>query len=224
MSEIVYLGDTISRIGGKAGTRKAQDIAAIAVHRFGGWEDDRFQYPPTKDEAARVRLPWNPDLVGSCWDDSPIGVACFYSDIFGWRHPYPLQVFDGKAFQTSPFDVVTYHAGDFNHQVLGFLITGDHRKTAPSEVDLEVAALAIARICLYRRWHPWGAVTMPGAIRSNLTRVMGHDELPAGGTATPGKSCPGAALDMNAFRDRIAAHLLRLREDSLSGAGFVLTS
>ena len=224
MSKVIYLGETITGIGGKAGKRRPQEIIAIAVHRFGGWKDGRFVYPSTKAEASRLHLPWKPDLVGACWDDSPLGVACFYLDIFGWRHPYPVQVYAGEVFQTSPLDVVTYHAGDFSRCVLGLLMTGNHRKTSPSEADLEVAALTIARICLYRRWHPWGSVTMPGMDRPVLTRVLGHDELPAGGTATPGKSCPGAGLDMAAFRDRIADHLSRLRDESLAGAGFVLTS
>ncbi len=217
---ITYIGDTLPAPAKKPRKRRLQDITAIVVHRFGGWAGGQWIYPETTAEAKRLHIPWRPGLAGVSYDDSPLGVARFYGEIFGWRHPYPIQVYQGVAYQTSPLDVITRHAGRFNRACLGVLITGDHRDSPPLELDLEVCAAALAEFCRVKRWNPSAHVRLGGRM---VTRVLGHDEGPPGITATPGKQCPGDGLDMNLFRELVADHLSRLRDESLAGAGFVLT-
>lgn len=218
---MIYIGDELHTPEDPPRLRRLQEIAVMVLHRFGGWAGGLYIYPETKEEAKRKWLPWRPELVGQGYGDDPWEVARFFGQVFGWRHPYTLQEHAGIMYQTAPLNVITPHAGDFNREALGVLVTGDHRDTPPAEVSLEVTASTLAEICRVKKWHPSAQVKLGG---ESVPRILGHDEGPTGITKTPGKRCPGNALEMDVFRDRVAGHLDRKRWESLSAAGFVLSS
>lgn len=221
MIEVHYIGDSLPVPPGGPRRRKLTELLGVVVHRFGGWVEGCFLYPTTAEGCRRLHIPWKPELAGRVYDDSPLGVARFFGEIFGWRHPYTLQEHRGQLFQTAPLDVVTPHAGAFNRTHVSIMIPGDHRKGPPRVDALEVAAAGVAGLCFAQRWHPLAWVTLEGHRRH---RVLGHDELPAGATSTPGKQCPGDGLSMPAFRDSVAVHLQVLQDNRLDHSGLVLTS
>lgn len=202
--------------------RKLDELLGVVIHRFGGWRDGVFVYPNNAERCKELHIPWRRSLVGNVYDEHPMGIALFSTEVMRWsRHPYPLQVFEGILYQTAPLDIVTPHAGDFNRTHVGLLITGDHRDSPPPERDLELGILTAAGVCHFRKWKPGALVALEGIDRP---RVLGHDELPVGGTATPGKHCPGAGIHMHSFRKDVETTMATVRAVAGVASGFVLTS
>ena len=224
-----YIADELPTRTTKKGPtvrRKLDELLGVVVHRFGGsrppWENGVFVYPSTAKRCRELHIPWRKALVGNVYDENPMGVSLFATEVMRWsRHPYPLQIFDGILYQTSPLDIITPHAGAFNRTHLAILITGDHRDSPPPAADLELGVLAAAGVCYFRKWKPGALVALGGIDRP---RVLGHDELPVGGTATPGKHCPGAGIHMHSFRRDVARTMATVRAVASLSSSFVLTS
>lgn len=213
-----WIGGTLRK--GSPSTRPIEAIEAVVIHRFGGWKNGVWVYPPAESIARGQGVPWDPELVGMEYGEDPIGVARFAVEVMGWPcHPYTLQAYQGELLQTSPLDVITPHAWRFNRPTVSILVTGDHRRRHPAADDLEAAIRGAAGLCQLRVWNAGDLVTIRGQRAvGEAYRVGGHDEMPPGGTATPGKECPGALISMPSFRIATA----NLAEDTTEAARFVL--
>lgn len=225
MSRILYVGSPAGGLltnGEPPRLRDLRGLLGLVVHRFGGWPDGKWIYPETEHRARLQHVPWRSELIGQVYGETPEEIARFAVEVQGWsRHPYTFQVYGGVVYQTAPLDVITPHAGDFNRSHASIMLTGDFRSEAPPAGALDAAAGAAGALCFEFAWPPAEMVTIKG---QKAPCVLGHDELPTGATATPGKHCPGDALSMPDFRAMTEERRRRLWLDPSRKPRIVLTS
>jgi N-acetyl-anhydromuramyl-L-alanine amidase AmpD len=99
---------------------------------------------------------------------------------------------DGLLYRCLPHDVRSWHAGPWNERSIGVCMAYDAGEDPPPPRQLEVAARVCASLALEFGLSP--------------ERVLGHRELEGTGYVMEDgrriarKECPGAAVDMDAFR------------------------
>jgi N-acetyl-anhydromuramyl-L-alanine amidase AmpD len=104
---------------------------------------------------------------------------------------------DGLLYRCLTHDVRSWHAGPWNERSIGVCMAYEAGDDPPPRRQLEVAARMCASLALELGLGP--------------ERVMGHRELEGtgyvieDGLRVERKECPGAAVDMDAFRRTVAA-------------------
>jgi len=103
---------------------------------------------------------------------------------------------DWLVEQGRPEEVVGAHARGLNSVSLGLCIAGRYDEEPPDEEPIDIAARCCAVWC-----EEYGL---------SSEAVIGHREVPAHGGAPTEKTCPGAAFDLEAFRDQVERHRAQL--------------
>ncbi|MEM4234447.1 MAG: N-acetylmuramoyl-L-alanine amidase [Candidatus Methanomethylicaceae archaeon] len=88
------------------------------------------------------------------------------------------------------------HAAGHNHESLGVCIVGKYENEVPDQA-FSAAVSALAMLCL-----------MYGL---DAESIKGHREL----SGSKGKTCPGAAWDLDRLRRHVAVYLNRLRAEGM---------
>ncbi len=108
---------------------------------------------------------------------------------------------DGLTYRCLPHDVRSWHVGPWNDRAIGVCMAYEAGDDAPPAVQLAAAALLCARLVAELGLTP--------------DRVMGHRELEGtgfvieSGERVQRKECPGRAVDLDAFRERVGGILER---------------
>jgi hypothetical protein len=165
------------------------------------WADGVDSYLPRKKEEIlgvvvhRIEV----SQEDAAFPDTPAGIERFFREhpvgrkATGGRMPYPIVIdAQGGVVQCVPLDRVTPHARVHNPTTIGVACIGDFRHR-PLPRAQEQALLAVCTALL-------------AELGLGVTHLAGHDEL-AGGRADLDKECPGARIDMDELRDRVAARL-----------------
>ena len=103
---------------------------------------------------------------------------------------------DGLTYRCLDHDVRSWHVGPWNDRAVGVCLAYDGGAAPPDERQISAAA----ELCAH----------LAGALGLSPERVRGHRELEGTGyTIEEGrvierKECPGAAIDMDSFRRRVA--------------------
>jgi N-acetyl-anhydromuramyl-L-alanine amidase AmpD len=103
---------------------------------------------------------------------------------------------DGLLYRCLSHEVRSWHAGPWNERSIGVCMAYEAGESPPPPQQLEVAA------------HMCAALAVTLGLTAN--RVMGHRELEGTGYVVEDgqviqrKECPGAAVDMDAFRRTVA--------------------
>jgi len=116
----------------------------------------------------------------------------------GDENPYPLLVRfpEGVIEQLMPLREVGKHAAAWNSKAIAIAVVGDFRKHHPDP----------------RQWNR--ALLLAAVLSQALDlRILGHDELGAGGSKDPAKRCPGRFWPMPAFRAQVAETVSNNRGD-----------
>jgi N-acetylmuramoyl-L-alanine amidase len=106
---------------------------------------------------------------------------------------------DGLAYRCLPLDVRSWHVGSWNDRSVGVCLAYEGADVPPPPRQLDVAAALCARLAC--------------ELGLSAERVVGHRELEGTGYVTENgrrvqkKTCPGAAIDMDAFRERVGRML-----------------
>jgi len=107
---------------------------------------------------------------------------------------------DGLIYRCLPLDVRSWHAGPWNDRAVGVCMASGGIAAIPP-VQLTAAAELCARLA--------AELSLPAE------RVLGHRELEGSGYVVEGgeivtrKQCPGAEIDMDAFRAAVGHALAR---------------
>lgn len=106
---------------------------------------------------------------------------------------------DGLAYKCLPHAVRSWHVGPWNDRAIGVCMAYAAGGEPPAEAQLEAAAEVCAQLVL--------------ELGLSAGSVMGHRELEGSGFVVERgrrvqrKECPGAAVDMDEFRKRVAGIL-----------------
>jgi hypothetical protein len=154
------------------------NVRAIIVHRT-----DLCQWAPE-----------NPHPIPNDQLDGPSLCKVFMSQPglgTGSRPPYHVLIkTDGTAEQMLPLSVMGEHCITMNHRSLAVAVVGDFNAIQPSLAQWETLVEVVAS------WAP---------INGGLD-VLGHTDVP-GGSANPGKRCPGKYLPVGPVEMEVARRL-----------------
>lgn len=121
------------------------------------------------------------EALGPAWLEALGESACPY---WGLIEP------SGRLVVVHDLSVKGSHAGKWNTKALGLAWIGDFRVKAPTGIQRLVGLQTNQWFC--------------ERFERGIGACVGHDEL-RDGSAHPSKRCPGDLLDMDAFREDLAA-------------------
>lgn len=172
-----HVENVITKIGGAPiRSRRIEDIRYVVLHRFGSHDLDWYDEQGITPTAK--------------------GVAEFYqrnpeaASATGGQMPYPFVIgLGGGAWQARRITDIAPHARRFNRAAIGMAFLGNFNLLPPTREQWEMGIDLCAS--LLRMWPH--------------LQIVGHTQLGADATGTPGKQCPGRLFDVTDFAAEVKA-------------------